>query len=505
MHQDQDRSNGVENKEIEAVDNRQVTWRRTKIVATVGPSSQDPEIIASMIKAGVNVFRLNFSHGDSSVHEASAARIRQQSVSLGIPVGILCDLQGPKIRIGQFKQSMAPVLEVGTRFTLSSKVDPAAGEEDQVYLAPWVLADLAEGNRLLLDDGRIELLVETLDVDSAVCRVVQGGTLSSHKGVNKFGGGLSAPALTEKDLADLEVAARIGTDFLAVSFVKSAEDIVLARTRLLAAGSHARIIAKMERAEAIEDLACGAIIAAADGIMVARGDLGVEIGDENLIAVQKDLISRAISANKVTITATQMMESMIEAPSPTRAEVFDVANAVLDGTDAVMLSAETAIGAFPAETVRAMARVIRGAERHPTLERDQNRAATGFSDIDQAVALSAMYAANHLEGLRAVICLTETGTTPRWMSRMQSSLPIFALAEQQATSAVTALYKGVVPVTFQASSVKPELINHLAVERVQNMANLKPGDLVIMTKGDFINVHGGTNTLKILRIGDKIQ
>jgi len=239
--------------------------------------------------------------------------------------------------------------------------------------------------------------------------------------------------------------------------------------------------------------------------MVARGDLGVEIGDENLIAVQKDLISRAISANKLTITATQMMESMIEASTPTRAEVFDVANAVLDGTDAVMLSAETAIGAYPVATVKAMARVIQGAERHPTLERTQQPLAVGFSDIDQAVALSAMYAANHLHGIKAVICLTETGTTPRWMSRIQSSLPIFALAEKVGTSEVTALYRGVVPVYFQASAIKPEMINHLAVQTVCDMAGLRKGDLVIMTKGDFINVHGGTNTLKILRVGDKIQ
>jgi len=483
----------------------QVSWRRTKIVATVGPSSQGPDIIRGMIRAGVNVFRLNFSHGTAENHRANAAVIRQMSAELGTPVGVLCDLQGPKIRIGRFENDATPQLATGGSFSLSADCDPNLGTESGVYLDAEVLDDLAEGDRLLLDDGRIELLVETLTTSTANCRVVQGGILGSHKGVNKFGGGLSAPALTEKDFIDLATAASLRTDFLAVSFVKTAGDIELARSSLEAAGSQARIIAKMERAEAIAEPICSEIIAAADGIMVARGDLGVEIGDENLIAVQKDLISRAISANKLTITATQMMESMIEASTPTRAEVFDVANAVLDGTDAVMLSAETAIGAYPIATVKAMARVIQGAERHPTLERTQQPLAVGFSDIDQAVALSAMYAANHLHGIKAVICLTETGTTPRWMSRIQSSLPIFALAEKVGTSEVTALYRGVVPVYFQASAIKPEMINHLAVQTVCDMAGLQKGDLVIMTKGDFINVHGGTNTLKILRVGDKIQ
>jgi pyruvate kinase len=480
-------------------------WRRTKIVATLGPGSDDPDTIEALIQAGVNVFRLNFSHGLAEHHVVTAGHVRAISQRLDQPVAVLCDLQGPKIRIGQFADNQKPQLEVGDRFELSTLIDPLAGSNKGVYLEAWVLTDLAPKDRLLIDDGRLELEVQSLDDQCAVCVVRRGGIISGLKGVNKFGGGLSAPALTEKDFSDLKVAAELKTDYLAVSFVKSAEDVHLARQHLTSAGSQAHIIAKMERAEAIAAPWLSEIIAAADGIMVARGDLGVEIGDENLIAVQKELISRAISANKVTITATQMMESMIDAPTPTRAEVFDVANAVLDGTDAVMLSAETAVGRYPVETVRAMARVIVGAEQHPTLERAQHQSTPLFGEIDQAVALSAMYAANQLSGIKAVICLTETGKTPRWMSRMQSSLPIFALAEQVGTSAITALYKGVIPVYFAASTMKPSMINHLAVEAVRKIAHLEPGDLVIMTKGDFVNVHGGTNTLKIIRIGDMIQ
>jgi pyruvate kinase len=335
--------------------------------------------------------------------------------------------------------------------------------------------------------------------------VVQGGVLSSKKGVNKFGGGLSAKALTEKDKADIKTASALNTDYLAISFVQSKEDIEETRSLLSAAGSDAHIIAKVERAEAITDEFLPGIIESADGVMVARGDLGVEIGDANLVAVQKQLIEAANSANKVVITATQMMESMISAPTPTRAEVFDVANAVLDGTDAVMLSAETAVGDYPVETVKAMARVIEGAEKHPLAQRSKHRMHQTFQRIDESLALSAMYVANHLHGVKAVICMTETGFTPLLMSRITSSLPIYAMAQKLGTCEITALYRGVVPVPFDTSNLDPSEVNHCAVEKLREYDAVSDGDLVLITKGDFVNVHGGTNTLKIVRVGDVIR
>ena len=323
--------------------------------------------------------------------------------------------------------------------------------------------------------------------------------------MNKFGGGLSAKALTEKDKADIKTAASLHTDYLAISFVQSKEDVEETRELLKQSGSTAHIIAKIERAEAITDEFLPGIIEASDGIMVARGDLGVEIGDANLVAVQKQLIEAASNANKVVITATQMMESMITAPTPTRAEVFDVANAVLDGTDAVMLSAETAVGKYPIETVKAMARVIEGAEKHPLAQRSKHRIDETFERIDESLALSAMYVANHLKGVKAVICMTETGFTPLLMSRITSSLPIYAMAEKLGTCEITALYKGVIPVPFDTSALDPSEVNHCAVEKLREHAEVVNGDLVLITKGDFVNVHGGTNTLKIVRVGDVIR
>ena len=380
-----------------------------------------------------------------------------------------------------------------------------AGNGDGVYIAQALLEDIEQGSVLLLDDGRLTLQVRVKTAYSAVCTVVQGGILSSNKGVNKFGGGLSANALTEKDKADIKTAATLNTDYLAISFVQSKQDIEETRELLKQAGSKAHIIAKIERAEAITDALLPGIIASADGVMVARGDLGVEIGDANLVAVQKQLIEAASAANKVVITATQMMESMISAPIPTRAEVFDVANAVLDGTDAVMLSAETAVGQYPIETVKAMARVIEGAEKHPLAQRSKHRINETFERIDESLALSAMYVANHLKGVKAIICMTETGFTPLLMSRITSSLPIYAMAEKAGTCEITALYKGVIPVPFDTSNLDPSTINHCAVEKLREHAEVVDGDLVIITKGDFVNVHGGTNTLKIVRVGDVIR
>ena len=479
--------------------------RRTKILATLGPGSSDAESIRRLIVAGVNVFRLNFSHGSAEEHSQRAHTIRDIGKTLKTPVGILCDMQGPKIRIGSFIDDKKIDLKEGDKFTLDSQLDPEKGDEKAVFIAAELLEDINQSDILLLDDGRLTLQVSVKTQHAVDCIVTQGGVLSSKKGVNKFGGGLSANALTDKDKADIKTAAALNTDYLAISFVRAKEDIEETRRLLNDAGSSAHIIAKIERAEAITEDFLPGIIETADGVMVARGDLGVEIGDANLVAVQKQLIEAANTANKVVITATQMMESMISAPTPTRAEVFDVANAVLDGTDAVMLSAETAVGRYPVETVKAMARVIEGAEKHPLAQRSKHRMHQTFQRIDESLALSAMYVANHLQGVKAVICMTETGFTPLLMSRITSSLPIYAMAQKLGTCEITALYKGVVPVPFDTSNLDPSEVNHCAVEKLREYGAVTHGDLVLITKGDFVNVHGGTNTLKIVRVGDVIR
>ena len=479
--------------------------RRTKILATLGPGSSDAESIRRLIVAGVNVFRLNFSHGSAEEHSQRAHTIRDIGKTLKTPVGILCDMQGPKIRIGSFIDDKKIDLKEGDKFTLDSQLDPEKGDEKAVFIAAELLEDINQSDILLLDDGRLTLQVSVKTQHAVACIVTQGGVLSSKKGVNKFGGGLSANALTDRDKADIKTAAALNTDYLAISFVRAKEDIEETRRLLNDAGSSAHIIAKIERAEAITEDFLPGIIETADGVMVARGDLGVEIGDANLVAVQKQLIEAANTANKVVITATQMMESMISAPTPTRAEVFDVANAVLDGTDAVMLSAETAVGKYPVETVKAMARVIEGAEKHPLAQRSKHRMHQTFQRIDESLALSAMYVANHLQGVKAVICMTETGFTPLLMSRITSSLPIYAMAQKLGTCEITALYKGVVPVPFDTSNLDPSEVNHCAVEKLREYGAVTHGDLVLITKGDFVNVHGGTNTLKIVRVGDVIR
>ena len=479
--------------------------RRTKILATLGPGSSDAESIRRLIVAGVNVFRLNFSHGSAEEHSQRAHTIRDIGKTLKTPVGILCDMQGPKIRIGSFIDDKKIDLKEGDKFTLDSQLDPEKGDEKAVFIAAELLEDINQSDILLLDDGRLTLQVSVKTQHAVDCIVTQGGVLSSKKGVNKFGGGLSANALTDKDKADIKTAAALNTDYLAISFVRAKQDIEETRRLLNDAGSSAHIIAKIERAEAITEDFLPGIIETADGVMVARGDLGVEIGDANLVAVQKQLIEAANTANKVVITATQMMESMISAPTPTRAEVFDVANAVLDGTDAVMLSAETAVGKYPVETVKAMARVIEGAEKHPLAQRSKHRMHQAFQRIDESLALSAMYVANHLQGVKAVICMTETGFTPLLMSRITSSLPIYAMAQKLGTCEITALYKGVVPVPFDTSNLDPSEVNHCAVEKLREYGAVTHGDLVLITKGDFVNVHGGTNTLKIVRVGDVIR
>lgn len=479
--------------------------RRTKIVATLGPATDSPEVVERLIHTGVNVVRLNFSHGSPEDHINRARLVRELAAKNQRSVAILGDLQGPKIRVSRFADG--PIqLAVGDEFFLDASLERDAGNQLEVGIDyPQLPEDVSAGDKLLLDDGRVVLEVTAVEGPRIATEVVVGGRLSNNKGINRQGGGLSADALTQKDFRDIELAAEIGVDYLAVSFVRSGKDLQQARDLLKQAGGDAGLVAKVERAEAVEPDVLDDIIRASDAVMVARGDLGVEIGDAELIAVQKLMISRAQSLNKPVITATQMMESMIESPLPTRAEVFDVANAVLDGTDAVMLSAETAAGSFPVEAVEAMNRIIMGAERQPQSMISSHRLHENFESVDESIAMATMYTANHLGGVKAIISFTETGRTPLYMTRIDSGLPVFAFTDHKRTEDRVALYRGVVPVTFDTSQYSPEEMNQAVVEELVRREVLQTGDLVIISKGDFMNVHGGTNTMKIVRVGEDIR
>ncbi|WP_447957660.1 pyruvate kinase [Vreelandella sp. EE7] len=475
--------------------------RRTKIVATLGPASDRPGVLKKMLEAGVDVVRLNFSHGSKEDHQRRLEAVREIAARLNRSVAALGDLQGPKIRIARFADG--PVnLKVGDAFILDMALDSQSGSAERVgcdYKA--LIDDVAPGDRLLLDDGRVVLDVTKIQGQEVHTLVHVGGKLSNNKGINKQGGGLSAPALTDKDREDLKTAVEIGVDYLAVSFPRSAADMQEARQLLGEAGKEIGLVAKLERAEAVAtDETLDGIIDASEAVMVARGDLGVEIGDEALIGTQKRIIKHARSHNRAVITATQMMESMIESPLPTRAEVFDVANAVLDATDAVMLSAETAAGDYPVETIEAMDRVCLGAERERIAQSSGHRIHEGFERIDETIALSAMYAANHLTGVRAIACMTSTGYTPLIASRIRSGLPIVGLAHSPIAQRRMALYRGVVSIPFDTTGMAATEVNQKAVELLKAHGLAGPGEHVILTRGDHMNAHGGTNTLKVLAV-----
>lgn len=475
--------------------------KRTKIVATLGPATDEAGVLEQLISSGVNTVRLNFSHGSADDHRQRASQVREISQRLNIPVAILGDLQGPKIRIARFKDG--PIqLAVGDQFTLDSELDTNAGNQQQVGLDYKDLpADSAPGDLLLLDDGRVQLKITAVNGSKVETEVVIGGPLSNNKGINKQGGGLSAAALTDKDKRDILVAAELDMDYVAVSFPRTAADLQEARSLLNDAGSRAEIIAKIERAETVASSeALDEILLACDGAMVARGDLGVEIGDAELIGVQKHIIKRARELNKIVITATQMMETMIHNPMPTRAEVFDVANAILDGSDAVMLSAETAAGDNPVEVVQAMTRICQGAEKH-LLSRPAPTAITQRCErFDEAIARSAMYTANNLVGVKAIICLTESGSTPLWMSRIRSGLPIFALTRNNKTLRRMALYRGVEPLFFDPTEVEIEQLNDAVLSQLKQSNQLQQGDLVLMTRGATVGTDGGTNSMQVLEV-----
>ncbi len=474
-------------------------YRRTKIVATLGPATDDPKVLDKLIEAGVDVVRLNFSHDGAEVHMRRAEAARERAQAHGRQVGVLVDLQGPKIRIGKFKDGPIRLAE-GETFTIDGEWPLEEGDRERVGTTYKTLPeDVSRGATLLLDDGRIVLWVDRVSGSEVICRVVIGGELSNNKGINRQGGGLSAQALTDKDRGDIKTAAAMHADYVAISFPRTAKDVEEARGLLQAAGGRGGIVAKIERAEAVK--AIEEIIRAADVVMIARGDLGVEIGDAALPPVQKRIIKLARKMNRVVITATQMMESMIENAIPTRAEVSDVANAVLDGTDAVMLSAETAKGKHPVEAVAAMDRVCREAEKHEDAMVVDQRQEQHFARMDEAIARATMYVANHLT-VRAIAALTESGSTALWMSRINSAVPIYALTPHVETRRKVTLYRGVYPVSFALTSKDPAVVMQEAVDELRRRGAVRDGDLTILTIGEPLAKPGGTNTMKIVRAGE---
>jgi pyruvate kinase len=471
--------------------------RSTKIVATLGPASNTPEQLAALVAAGIDVVRLNFSHGTAEDHGTRIGHLRDAARKAGRTVGVMADLQGPKIRIGKF--AAGPVaIRAGQTFILDAACK--LGDTGRVGLDyPELVEDVVAGDVLLLDDGRTVFDVERIEGSEIHCRNRHDGELSNNKGINKQGGGLSAPALTPKDIADIKTAAALNVDFVAVSFPKSGADMRQARQLLRDAGSDALVIAKIERVEAIANLED--ILHATDGIMVARGDLAVEVGDAAVPALQKRMIRMAREFNRFAITATQMMESMIASPVPTRAEVSDVANAVLDGTDAVMLSAETASGAYPVAAVEAMVRVCVAAEKSQTVTLDTHFLDQVFTRIDQSISMAAIFTAFHLK-VKAIATLTESGSTTLWMSRLNSGVPIYALTPRIRTRYRVSIYRDVFPLLTQYVATDRDELLWQAEEILIAAGAVVPGDLIVLTIGEPIGQAGGTNTMKLVKVGE---
>ncbi len=475
-----------------------VQQRRTKILATLGPATDPPGILDELFRAGVNVVRLNFSHGDPSGQAKRAAAVRAAAQRVGAEVGILADLPGPKIRIERFAEGKV-ALKMGDRFDLIASVDAPPGDATQVGVSYLGLPDdVAAGDVLLLDDGLMQLQVQSVEGARIVTTVLNDGALSDRKGLNKLGGGLSLGALTERDKELIGIAAEIGVDFIAVSFCRNAEDMNEARRIARQHGSDAALVSKIERTEAIENLA--EIVEASDVVMVARGDLGVEIGDAELPGLQKKIIKESLARNRVVITATQMLQSMVESPIPTRAEVLDVANAVIDGTDAVMLSAETAAGAYPVRAVEAMARICLGAEKQFENDTDFEKARRDLVHADQAIAMAAMFLTEHI-GVRAIVAMTESGGTARHLSRFRAKAPIYAFSRHDGARRRMAMMRDVFPIAFDSRGLAPREAAREASRCLYDRGDLGEGDRIIFTSGDHMEKHGATNTLRLLQIG----
>ena len=475
-----------------------MTPRRTKIVATLGPASTDAGTLARMIEAGLDVVRMNFSHGTAAEHRKRVELVRSLARRAGRAVGVLVDLQGPKIRIGKFRDG-STTLKTGNKFVLDA--DREMGDDASVGLDYKDLPrDVRTGDTLLLDDGRIVLGVASVRGSRITTVVEQGGVLSNNKGINRKGGGLTAPALTEKDMRDIKTAAELKADFLGVSFPRSGDDIRWARDLMHKAGGNSLIVAKIERAEAITALE--EILDASDAIMVARGDLAVEVGDAVVPALQKRMIRLAREKNRAVITATQMMESMISNPIPTRAEVSDVANAVLDGTDAVMLSAETATGSFPVETVAAMARVCVEAEKEDLVSLERRRE-TPPADVEEAIARATVFTANNLN-IKAIAAMTQSGKTVLLMSRLPTMVPIYAMSALPETRRKVTLFRGVYPVRFKGTRDSEKALN-MAEDELLKRGAVQDGDYMLLTIGEPYGKAGGTNTMKIVKVGEHRQ
>ena len=473
--------------------------KRTKIVATLGPATDDLNVLTTMMREGLDVVRLNASHGTVEDRKRRLALVREAARISDRSVGILLDLSGPKIRIDCFREGRV-ILQEGQPFMLDTAMDPKGGSIEAVGCAYKDLPkDVTAGDVLLLNDGQIVLEVDRVDGTKIETRVRVGGELSDRKGVNRQGGGISAPALSDRDREDIKFGAQEEVDYIAVSFARDASDIEQARRLVREAGGDARIVAKIERHEAITNLQ--GIIEASDVVMVARGDLGVEMGYAELTGLQKTIIHQSRSRNRVVITATQMMESMILNPAPTRAEVSDVANAVMDGSDAVMLSAETATGRYPVKVIQAMSEVILGAEKYQLMHsRSRHRVEGQFKGTEEAIAMAVMYTANHMK-VRAIVALTETGATPLWMSRIRSDIPVYAFTRHEATRRRVTIYRGVYPVIFDVTqNESTEDLYRSIFARLLELQLVKSNDLVILTKGELSGATGGTNSMQILKV-----
>ncbi|MFN8767721.1 MAG: pyruvate kinase [Lysobacteraceae bacterium] len=474
------------------------TLRRTKILATLGPATDAPGVIDALLEAGVNAVRLNFSHGTAEQHAQRVAAVRAVASRTGREIGVLADLPGPKIRIEKFAEGKV-LLKAGQTFALVCRADAPPGDATQVGCSYLGLPrDVAPGDTLLLDDGLISLRVEKVAGDVVHTEVVTDGALSNRKGLNRLGGGLSLGALTDEDRGHIATAAKLGVDFIAVSFCRSAADIELARELARAAGSDAQIVAKIERAEAIENLV--EIVEAAEVIMVARGDLGVEIGYAELPGLQKTIIRESVARNRIVITATQMLQSMVDNPIPTRAEVLDVANSVIDGTDTVMLSAETASGQYPVKAVEAMAQICLGAERQFRHDTDFEAARRGLTRADEAIARASMFMCEHIE-LKGIVALTESGGTARHLSRFRSQVPVFALSRFDEARRKMSLMRDVFPIHFDTRGLSPGVAARSAAKQLHDLGLLDAGDRIIVTNGDSMERRGATNTLRLLEIG----
>jgi pyruvate kinase len=472
--------------------------RRTKILATLGPATDAPGVIDALLAAGVNAVRLNFSHGGVEQHAQRIAAVRAVASRTGREIGVLADLPGPKIRIEKFAEGKVQ-LKAGQAFALVCRADAPAGDATQVGCSYLGLPrDVGPGDTLLLDDGLISLRVEKVAGDVVHTEVLTDGVLSNRKGLNRLGGGLSLGALTDEDRGHIATAAKLGVDFIAVSFCRSAADIELARELARAAGSDAQIVAKIERAEAIENLV--EIVEAAEVIMVARGDLGVEIGYAELPGLQKKIIRESVARNRIVITATQMLQSMVDNPIPTRAEVLDVANSVIDGTDTVMLSAETASGQYPVKAVEAMASICLGAERQFRHDTDFEAARRGLTRADEAIAMATMFLTEHIE-LKGIVALTESGGTARHLSRFRSQVPVFALSRFDEARRKMSLMRDVFPIHFDTRGLSPGVAARSAAKQLHDLGLLDAGDRIIVTNGDSMERRGATNTLRLLEIG----